>query len=194
MDIIVVSDTNIFIDLYKVDLLDEFFSLTLHIHTTDLIIHELKAKEQKDKILAYNKLFIKKFNMQEMMELVNFQRRMQELTNVSIQDCSVWAYAQHNDYTLLTGDGKLRKIAIKEGTNVRGILYIFDKMVEEKLLTPQKACEKIQLLRQLNGRLPSKEIDKRICIWSKPFLTSPATSDSDTVPDTTPKETPPPTP
>ena len=166
MEIIVVSDTNIFIDLYKVGLLDEFFSLTIHVHTTDLIIHELKVKEQRSKILGYEKLFIKKFNMQEMMELVNFQRKMHDMTNVSIQDCSVWAYAQDNDYTLLTGDSKLRKIAIKEGTNVRGILYIFDKMVEQKLLTPQKACEKIQLLRQLNGRLPSKEIEKRVCLWS----------------------------
>lgn len=104
--------------------------------------------------------------MQEMMELVNFQRKMQDMTNVSIQDCSVWVYAKNNDYILLTGDSKLRKVAIKEGTNVRGILYIFDRMVEENLITPQKACEKIQLLRQLNGRLPSKEIDKRVCMWS----------------------------
>ena len=105
--------------------------------------------------------------MREMIELVSFQRKMQDKTNVSIQDCSVWLYAQDNGYILLTGDGKLRKTAIKEGTNVRGILYIFDKLVEEKLLTPQKACEKLQLLRQINGRLPSKEIEKRIEIWSK---------------------------
>lgn len=166
MEIVVVSDTNIFIDLYKVGLLDEFFSLTINVHTTDLIVHELKVKEQKDKILGYDKLFIKKFDMREMVELVNFQRKMQDMTNVSIQDCSVWVYAQNNDYTLLTGDNKLRKIAIKEGATVRGILYIFDKMVEEKLLTPQKACEKIQLLRLLNGRLPSREIDKRLDVWN----------------------------
>ena len=48
MEIVVVSDTNIFIDLYKVGLLDEFFSLTINVHTTDLIVHELKVKEQKD--------------------------------------------------------------------------------------------------------------------------------------------------
>lgn len=167
MEIVVVSDTNIFIDLYKIDLLDEFFSLAIHIHTTDFIIHELKIMDQKNKILDYGKLFIKKFDMQEMIKLVSFQRKMQDKTNVSIQDCSVWIYAQDNGYILLTGDGKLRRTAIKEGTNVRGILYIFDKMVEEKLLTPQKACEKIQLLRQINGRLPSKEIEKRVCIWSK---------------------------
>lgn len=167
MEIVVVSNTNIFIDLYTADLLDEFFSLTIHIHTTDFIIHELKVMEQKSKILGYDKLFIKKFDMREMIELVGFQRKMQDKTNVSIQDCSVWLYAQDNGYILLTGDGKLRKTAIKEGTNVRGILYIFDKLVEEKLLTPQKACEKLQLLRQINGRLPSKEIEKRIEIWSK---------------------------
>lgn len=167
MEIVVVSDTNIFIDLYKIDLLDEFFSLAIHIHTTDFIIHELKVMDQKNKILDYGKLFIKKFDMQEMIKLVSFQRKIQDKTNVSIQDCSVWIYAQDNGYILLTGDGKLRRTAIKEGTNVRGILYIFDKMVEEKLLTPQKACEKIQLLRQINGRLPSKEIEKRVCIWSK---------------------------
>lgn len=39
-------------------------------------------------------------------------------------------------------------------------------MVEEKLLTPQEACEKNQLLRQLNGRLPSKEIDRRLDMWN----------------------------
>lgn len=166
MEIVVVSDTNIFIDLYKVGLLDEFFSLTFHVHTTDLIVDELKIQEQKRKILGYHQLFVKKFNMREIMELANFQRKVQAMTNVSIQDCSVWVYAQNNNYTLLTGDGKLRKMAIKEGVTVCGILYIFDKMVEEKLLTPQEACEKIQLLRQLNGRLPSKEIDRRLDMWN----------------------------
>lgn len=167
MEIVVVSDTNIFIDLYKVKLLDEFFALNIHIHTTDLIIHELKVEEQRKKVLGYDKLVIKRFDMREMLELVTFQHKMHDKTNVTIQDCSVWMYAQNNGYTLLTGDGKLRKVAIKEGTNVCGILYIFDRMVEEKLLTPSEACEKLQQLRQLNGRLPSKEIDKRMSIWNK---------------------------
>ncbi len=42
METVVVSDTNIFIDLISVDLLDEFFRLPFEIHTTDFIIHELK--------------------------------------------------------------------------------------------------------------------------------------------------------
>lgn len=41
MGTIVVNDTNIFIDLISVDLLDEFFSLPIDIHTTDFVINEL---------------------------------------------------------------------------------------------------------------------------------------------------------
>lgn len=167
METVVVSDTNIFIDLYSVDLLNEFFSLSFQIHTTDFIINELKNAIQRDTILSFNTLTIKKFNGKELSELLLFQDKLHQETNVSIQDCSVWQYAQHNSYCLLTGDSKLRKVAIKEGTNVRGILYIFDKIVEEKILTPSVACEKLKLLRQMNGRLPSKEIDRRILLWNE---------------------------
>ena len=48
MEIVVVSDTNIFIDLYNVDLLDEFFSLDIEIHTTDFVMNELIVEKHKD--------------------------------------------------------------------------------------------------------------------------------------------------
>ena len=168
MEIVVVSDTNIFIDLYNVDLLDEFFSLDIEIHTTDFVMNELIVEKQKKKIMEYHdRLFLKKFNAKELLELISFQHNLEKDTNVSVQDCSVWKYAQENDYMLLTGDRKLRGLAIKEGTNVCGILYLFDKMVEEHIISPQKACEKILQLKKQNVRLPSKEIDKRVEIWKK---------------------------
>ena len=161
METVVVSDTNIFIDLYDVGLLNEFFSMDIQVHTTDFIINELTVEDQKRSVLDFaDRLYIKKFTADELVNLFAFQQKKQKDTNVSIQDCSVWSYAQENDYTLLTGDGKLRKSAIKEGTRVRGILYLFDKMVSDGIISPYKASEKIQQLRSKNGRLPSKEIDK----------------------------------
>ncbi len=47
MEKIVVSDTNIFIDLISVNLLDGFFSLPWEVHTTDMIMKELKDSAQK---------------------------------------------------------------------------------------------------------------------------------------------------
>ena len=49
MGTIVVNDTNIFIDLISVDLLDEFFSLPIDIHTTDFVVHELTEPLQQKK-------------------------------------------------------------------------------------------------------------------------------------------------
>lgn len=45
---IVISDTNIFIDLWNIGLLKRFCELPLSIHTTDFIIGELKTQGVKD--------------------------------------------------------------------------------------------------------------------------------------------------
>lgn len=162
---IVVSDTNIFIDLFSVGLLNEFFALDIDVHTTDFVVNELVMAEQRNAVLSFKKLKIKRFDSKEIARLFTFYSEKHSRTNVSLPDCSVLMYAEENGYALLTGDGKLRKVAIAEGTEVRGVLYIFDKLVEDGLLTPKKACEKLQLLRKLNGRLPSKEIEKRLDYW-----------------------------
>ena len=47
---IVISDTNIFTDLWNIGLLERFCELPLSIHTTDFIIGELKTQGVKDAI------------------------------------------------------------------------------------------------------------------------------------------------
>ena len=51
MDIIVVSDTNVFIDLISVDLQEQFFLLPMEVHTTDMVVFEVK-REGQDKVMA----------------------------------------------------------------------------------------------------------------------------------------------
>lgn len=167
MDTIVVNDTNVFIDLYSIDLLDTFFELPHRIHTTDFVMAELVDEEQSKKVEAFKlsgHLIIKTYEARELAELAQFHT--QQENNVSMADCSVWLYAQKNHYRLLTGDNKLRKSAIKSGTLVSGILYVFDQLVEQKLLLPQAACDKLNLLRKINNRLPDKDIAERLKRWS----------------------------
>lgn len=47
MEKIVVNDTNIFIDLFNVDLLDEFFSIPWEVHTTRFVMLELLREGQQ---------------------------------------------------------------------------------------------------------------------------------------------------
>ncbi|MGL4410912.1 MAG: hypothetical protein ACRCTF_02060 [Bacteroidales bacterium] len=167
METVVVNDTNIFIDLLSINLLDEFFHLPLDIHTNDFIINELTESNQRDKILSYSpgKLFIKRYSAIEVADIVAFHSTCEN--NVSFADCSVWLYAKQNKFRLLTGDGKLRKSATASGTTVSGILFIFDLMVDLSIISPEMGCEKLNELFKVNKRLPSEEVKKRLIKWRK---------------------------
>lgn len=76
MDIIVVNDTNIFIDLISVDLLDDFFHLPIGIHTTDFVLNELTDESQSDAIqrhVSLKHLTVKRYSGTEVAEIVSFQ-------------------------------------------------------------------------------------------------------------------------
>lgn len=170
MEKIVVSDTNIFIDLISVNLLDGFFNLPWEIHTTDMIMKELKDSNQKAVVDAFRQLGslkVKEFDGNEMQELMRMRKRALESSNASILDCSVWKLAKNLDCSLLTGDNRLRKVVQKDNVEVHGILYLFDKMLEHQVINHETAITKLQSLFSINTRLPKDEIDKRIEVWGQ---------------------------
>lgn len=163
---IVVSDTNIFIDLVKLDLLGDFFSLPWDIHTTDFVISELEIPEQKAAVMAFikrKKLTVGKLDAEEVGLIV--ERSDETGGKISITDFSVCHYARKNNYTLLTGDMNLRKVAIKENISVHGILFLFDELVKHNILPPELAADTLKQLKEVNTRLPLEEVDNRIAKW-----------------------------
>lgn len=167
MEIIVVSDTNIFIDLVKLDLLGDFFSLPWEVHTTDFVISELTDSGQRSAVTAFikrHRLTVGKLSIEEVSEVVD--RSNETGGRVSITDFSVCYYAKKNGYTLLTGDRNLRKVAVAEGLSVHGILFLFDEMVAHSILPPELAVETIAKLKAINTWLPIDEVDDRIKKWS----------------------------
>ena len=64
-------------------------------------------------------------------------------------------------------DGQLRKKAIESNVTVKGIIYIFDHLVECEIITPQYAVIKLQELMKHNSRLPKSIIQERIEKWSE---------------------------
>lgn len=169
MEKIVVSDTNIFIDLISVNLLDSFFSLPWEIHTTDMVIHELANPEQYKAITAFHKkgcLIVKILEDKELAQIFCMKLERSS-SNASIVDCSVWKLAKDLECALLTGDNKLRKVVQNDNIEVHGILYLFDKMLEHKIMDNETAIDKLQSLFSINSRLPKEEIVKRITLWKE---------------------------
>lgn len=165
---IVVNDTNVFIDLYEVGLLEEFFSLPWEVHTTDFVMLELQREGQHETVAKYKadkRLVVPVFEAKEMLEIGNLFQQYVNRTNLSLTDCSVWYYAKVNNYILLTGDRKLRATSVLDGVEVHGVIYVFDALVEFDMISRQVAVEKLQQLYTINPRLPKEEIDKRINLW-----------------------------
>ena len=165
---IVVNDTNVFIDLYEVGLLEEFFSLPWEVHTTDFVMLELQREGQHETVAKYKadkRLVVPVFEAKEMSEIGNLYQLNMNRTNLSLTDCSVWYYAKVNNYILLTGDRKLRTTSILDGVEVHGVIYVFDALMEFDMISHQVAVEKLQQLYAINPRLPKEEIEKRIHLW-----------------------------
>lgn len=164
---IVVNDTNIFIDLYSVGMLEQFFDLSIKVHTVDFIVNEITDNDQIKAIRKYiynGKLYVQSFDAKELLEVLELHNNAGG--NVSIPDCAVWYYAKKHNYTLLTGDGQLRKKAIESIVDVKGIIFVFDRLVEERIISSTYAATKLRELLKQNLRLPKTIIKERIEKWS----------------------------
>ncbi len=162
---IVINDANILIDLAKLELIQVFAKINFDLHTTDFVMEELND-EQRNPVSKLIKS--KKLNVIETEDMADFQgitSILEKSNGLSFEDCSVWYYSKKLSGALLTGDGKLRKQAIKEGIEVRGIIFIFDELLKQNLITFKIAIDRIEKLSLLNNRLPKKEIEKRIEYW-----------------------------
>ena len=163
---IVVNDTNIFIDLHSIGLLEQFFRLPIQVHTVDFVLHEITVPEQfndVNKFAQNGKLKVQSFKSEELKEIF----ALQEISsgNVSFTDCAARYYAQRNNYTLLTGDRQLREKAIQANVTVKGVIYVFDMLVEHHILLPQIAATKLNELMTINPRLPKNIMRERIEKW-----------------------------
>lgn len=163
---IVVNDTNVFIDLLSVDLLEQFFQLSIEVHTTDLIVDEFTRFEQRniiDKLLEEGRIKVKSFDFSE---LVAINALYKEIPKLSIPDCSILHYSKSNKYTLITGDGPLRNWASGIGVDVKGILFVFDEMVKNNLIDAKVAATKLKMLVSGGTRLPSELVKTRLKKWN----------------------------
>lgn len=163
---IVINDANILIDLAKLDLLELFSLLNFELHTTDFVYEELN-EEQKSPVSSLLKEG--RLNIIETIDSKDFKginALLNSSNGLSFEDCSVWYYSTKLSGTLLTGDLKLCRQVRKNGVEARGIIYVFDELLKQNLISFSLAIEKMEQLTHLNNRLPKIDIEKRIVFWN----------------------------
>lgn len=163
---ILVNDTNIFIDLHSVGLLEEMCRLPYEIHTVDFVVAEIADADQRrifDELVAQGGIFIDGFTADEVIEIVGEHSSVSG--NLSIPDCSVCYFARKHNVPMLTGDRRLRRYAEEQSIEVHGILFIFDELVRHDIISTSMAADRLEELFAINARLPKTEIRNRINRW-----------------------------
>ncbi|AJY51542.1 DUF3368 domain-containing protein [Halomonas sp. KO116] len=157
---ILVSDTNIWIDLHRSGLLSTVFALPHHFVTTDFVWRELRQPPGQQ--LTDLGLTIEGLSGDEVVSL--FELR-QTLGNSSLADVSCYFLARERRWPLLTGDGALRKSGQQGQLEVRGVLWILDELERHALLSTQQLADALDRMLKAGARLPETECRKRLNRW-----------------------------
>ena len=158
----VVSDSNIFIDLFETGILVKFFELPWEIHTTNTIVKELKNPGID--VLLSAQIVSGRLNIHIVDD--NIQASLPQSSSsgvssrLSLQDYSALYVSYSEGYMLLTGDRRLKRRAESLHVEVHGILYVIKAMYDARILPAEIVLNVLNDLSSTNRRLPAKEISQ----------------------------------
>ena len=163
---IVIYDANIIIDLHKIGLLHIIQRENVQMHTTSLVIMELKKPNREVVKKLLPSLIVHSYDVLEqyrvVIEIQNALKQSKDRYNLSLTDVSVLHLASELSATLCTGDGNLRKVAHKRGVDVRGTIGIILQLYNEQLINKDAAIQSLILLNETNSRIAPHLINDAI--------------------------------
>jgi predicted nucleic acid-binding protein len=161
---VAVKDANVLIDLVDADLLASWFRLGIETHTTDLVRHEVADPAQRqvvDRFVSAGLLHVEPLSARQLADVSDTARRLK----LSLADASALALAKELRATLLSGDRALRRVAAAEKVDVRGVLWVFDKLVARGELATATAAARLRGLQRKGNFLPADECAGRLARW-----------------------------
>lgn len=159
---VLVSDTNIWIDLHRSGLLEAAFHLPHAFATTDFVWRELHTPPGP--ALTEMGLRVETIDSDEVQALLELRHT---LNNSSLADVSCYFLAWERGWTLLTGDGALRRSARQAEIEVRGVLWLLDELQRNRVLTEQRLAEALISMLEQGARLPHAECQMRLDSWRR---------------------------
>lgn len=156
-----VSDTNIWIDFRNAGLLDELFRLPFTLCCTDFVLHELEDLPHGE--LIGRGLVVEVLEGEAVGELL---RLTADHNNSSLADVSCYFLARRSGLPLLTGDGRLRKQAQKDGMTVHGALWLLDQLLMHGIVDAAMLATGLERMLSAGARFPIDECNRRLKDWS----------------------------
>ena len=161
---IAIQDANILMDLANGDFLAAWFALGIETHTTDLVMVEIKDAVQKKAVTSWTRqkcLVVHDADASALGEIAQAAARHQ----ISMADASILRLAIALKATLVSGDGRLRKIAGPE-VEVCGLLKVLDLIAGHRSIQLKEMAAGLRKIMEAGSYLPADECEIRIRKWS----------------------------
>ena len=159
---LLVTDTNIWIDLKNGNVLELVFDLPFH-YITSVFAGEEIPREEWELLISLG-VEAHALTSEQISEV--FQLR-QDNHSVSPTDLSSFVLARDLSAILLNSDGPLRRLAENYGIEVHGVLWLLDELVEYQILPASQAASVLIRMRAKGARLPEEECKKRLRAWHR---------------------------
>ena len=158
----VVSDTSVLIDLERGCLLEAAFRLPFAFAVPDLLYEqELKARDGKR--LIELGLEIGELDGDGVTQALEYRKGVPAL---SLPDCFALALAWRGNWTLLTGDAKLRRLAEASRVACHGLLWLLDEMLSSGAAASQTLYDGLAAVSEHpRCRLPKAEVRDRLLLY-----------------------------
>lgn len=161
---ILVSDTSVLIDLERGRLLEEMFRLPFEFAVPDLLYARELAGPLGDQLVALG-LRVEVLTPSELSRATVVRRRNASL---STPDTFAFAIAESRKWTLLTGDGSLRELALAERVDMHGVLWLLDQLADGNHVTLDLLHQGLTtIFAHPRCRLPAQEVRRRLVRFSQ---------------------------
>lgn len=159
---VLVSDASILIELAKWSLLEALFKLPFEFAVPDALYEDelIDLGEIDREQLKGLGLRVESLDAEGMAQAVSYQTAHPKLT---LHDCLALTLAVTNDWPLLTGDKRMRALAIDAHLEVHGVLWVIDRFAERRIVRKPTLAKALRgMLDDPRTRLPHAEIRRRL--------------------------------
>lgn len=161
---VLVSDTSVVVDLDRGGLLELVFQLDDEFAVPDLLFDNELAGPLGDRLIALG-LRVEELSGEEVAAAAQLARIERALSG---PDAFAFAIAQSRAWTLLTGDGALRRVGEGAGLEIHGVLWLMDRLEAEAGVV---AGVLHNALSAISGhprcRLPKAEVGRRLARYQR---------------------------
>ncbi|MAT40831.1 MAG: nucleotide-binding protein [Anaerolineaceae bacterium] len=159
--LLLITDTNIWIDLNHGMLLDIVFRLPYQICASDFARQEIRSVDVTE--LEKQGLIFLELEPSSVLELYELRQAKRV---IAVADFAAYLLARQRSGILITGDRNLASFSESKNITVHGLLWLLDEMIHYELLGFTEAAHALDKILKMGARLPKLECEKRIRLWA----------------------------